>query len=260
MLELPLIDYVSLSRAGGTDTAPVYVASIQFPRYKMTSIDIIQVLCCELPDQPIQCLIGRDILSRWQITYNGRTGVWSIEEEASSLPMPLASQSSLASDSFIDKPSVMPKSAIISPWVEPSEGTSNDVFVSHASEDKDFVEPLVSALKAAGIRVWYDKDRMKWGDNLRSSIDEGLLNSRFGVVILSKAFFKKKRWTEHELNGLFAKERDGKKTVLPIWHKITQDDLAQYSASFVDRLALDSQKNSIGEIVRDLKLLLEQKS
>lgn len=78
---LPVVDRPMLSRAGGTDTVTAHVASIQFPRYKIATIEIIQVLCCELPDQPIQCLIGRDILSRWLFTYNGTTGCWTIEEE-----------------------------------------------------------------------------------------------------------------------------------------------------------------------------------
>lgn len=84
----------------------------------------------------------------------------------------------------------------------------HDVFVCHASEDKDFVDRLVRALKRGGVKVWYDKDFLLWGDGLRSSIDRGLVNSRYGIVVFSKAFLKKKHWTEHELNGLFAKERD----------------------------------------------------
>lgn len=78
---LPLVDYVLLARAGGTDSVPAHVASIHFPRYKMATIEVIQVLCCSLPEQPVQCLLGRDILSRWIFTYNGRTGEWGIEEE-----------------------------------------------------------------------------------------------------------------------------------------------------------------------------------
>ena len=69
--------------------------------------------------------------------------------------------------------------------------------------------------------------------------------------MLSKAFLRKKRWTEHELDGLFAKERDGKQVILPIWHDITQNDLAAYSTSFVDRIAMFSDKHSITEIVED---------
>ncbi|HMC30180.1 MAG TPA: TIR domain-containing protein [Candidatus Angelobacter sp.] len=229
-VDLPLVDYTTVSRAGGTDGASVYAAAIQFPRSHLAPIELIQVLCCELPYQPIQCLIGRDILSRWVFTYNGQIGDWSIYDEKG-----------------------------LAVWVEPPEGVY-DVFVCHASEDKPFVEPLVSALKAEGINVWYDKDRMKWGDDLRSSIDKGLSNSRFGIVVFSKAFLRKKRWTEHELNGLFAKESYGEKVILPIRHGVTRDDLAEYSPSFVDRLAMDSQKNSIEEIVRNLKSRLGRTS
>ena len=67
-----------------------------------------------------------------------------------------------------------------------------DVFVCHATEDKkDFVEPLVVALAASGIRVWYDALSLELGDSLRRSIDHGLSKSRFGLVVFSKAFFSK---------------------------------------------------------------------
>jgi predicted aspartyl protease len=76
------VDVTRLARAGGiNEDAGVYVASIQFPRYKLATIGVAKVICCELPEQPIQCLIGRDILSRWLFTYDGRTGEWTINEE-----------------------------------------------------------------------------------------------------------------------------------------------------------------------------------
>lgn len=131
-----------------------------------------------------------------------------------------------------------------------------DVFLSHATEDKDFVDPLAKALKGAGISVWYDKDSMSWGDDLRTSIDRGLANSRYGIVVFSKAFLEKKHWTVHELNGLFARERLGKKVILPIWHNISAEDLLAYSPAFADRLAKRSASDSIEDIVASLKDLL----
>src|SRR5262249_18107981 len=96
-----------------------------------------------------------------------------------------------------------------------------DVFISHSSEDKDeLVRPLAKALQAKGVSVWYDEFSLKMGDSLRASIDYGLVNSRFGVVVLSKSFFAK-HWPAQELNGLAAKEVKGKKVILPIWHKVT---------------------------------------
>lgn len=133
-----------------------------------------------------------------------------------------------------------------------------DVFVSHASEDKPFVKPLVEALEKAKIRVWYDNNVMAWGDDLRGSIDRGLTRCRYGIVVFSKYFLAKKKWTEHELNGLFARERLGRKVILPIWHKIERKDLERYSPAFADRIAMNSQKDSIQNIVESMKDILNK--
>lgn len=69
---------------------------------------------------------------------------------------------------------------------------SHDVFISHASEDKDdFVRPLANALIARGLEVWYDEMTLRIGDSLRQKIEKGLANSRVGLVILSPSFIKK---------------------------------------------------------------------
>jgi hypothetical protein len=79
-----------------------------------------------------------------------------------------------------------------------------DLFISHASEDKEEVAlPLANTLKTAGLRVWLDKQELRVGDSLREKIDEGLAKSHFGVVILSNSFLDK-RWPRNELNGLMA--------------------------------------------------------
>jgi hypothetical protein len=131
-----------------------------------------------------------------------------------------------------------------------------DVFISHASEDKTYVRPLAQALSDARISVWYDEMSLEWGDDIRTKIDEGLANSRFGIVIVSKAFLKKKQWTDHELSGLFALEEPGKKVILPIWHEIEKADLIQYSPSLVLRLAMLSSRDSHADIVERILSML----
>lgn len=138
----------------------------------------------------------------------------------------------------------------------PKEISLFDVFFSHATEDKNYVVPLVKALEAAGIRVWFDQNTLEWGDDLRSSIDRGLANCRYGIVVFSRAFLGKKKWTEYELNSLFALEKVGRKVILPIWHGITRDDLIQYSPAFADRLAKISSTDSYEEIVESLLAML----
>ncbi len=86
-----------------------------------------------------------------------------------------------------------------------SQRKSHDAFISHASEDKEeFVRPLAEALHEAGFSVWYDVFSLKIGDSLRRSIDRGLADSRYGIVVLSSAFFEK-NWPQYELDGLIAK-------------------------------------------------------
>ena len=130
-----------------------------------------------------------------------------------------------------------------------------DAFISHASEDKQaFVEPLANALGASGLNVWYDKTSLTIGDRLRQKIDEGLAQSRYGVVVLSHSFFAK-QWPKDELEGLFAREISGApgiKVILPVWHSITASDVARYSPMLAGRLAADS-KDGLVVVVRQLR-------
>ena len=133
-----------------------------------------------------------------------------------------------------------------------------DVFVSHASEDKEgFVKPLVEALQKVGYKVWYDEFTLKVGDSLRCSIDSGLSNSRFGVVVFSSAFFEK-NWTKYELDGLVNLEMNGHKVILPIWHLVTKDEVQNFSPSLADKKAINSSLSTIDEIVAQLSEVLNE--
>ncbi len=132
-----------------------------------------------------------------------------------------------------------------------------DVFISHASEDKElFVKPLVGALQKAGYKVWYDEFTLKVGDSLRRSIDNGLINSRFGIVVFSSAFFEK-NWTQYELDGLVNREMNGHKVILPIWHLVTKDQVQNYSPSLADKKAINTSLSTIDEIVAQLAEVLD---
>ena len=127
-----------------------------------------------------------------------------------------------------------------------------DLFISHASEDKDeFVRPLAETLENLGVRVWYDEFTLKVGDSLRKSIDHGLVRSRFGTVIISSSFCSK-NWTQYELDSMVAREMNGHKMILPIWHKVTKNDVINFSPSLADKVALNTSLNSIEEIAGQL--------
>jgi hypothetical protein len=133
---------------------------------------------------------------------------------------------------------------------------NHDFFISHASEDKDgLVRELAETLRARGARVWYDEFSLKVGDSLRRNIDRGLANSRFGVVVLSEAFFRKE-WPQRELDGLVALETKGSTRILPIWHKITFDEVSRYSPTLADKVALNTSLKSVASIADELMSLL----
>ena len=89
---LSKINETDVRGVGGIVKAGVYVASLQFQRCGLTSIEVIEVSCCELPHILYHCLLGRDVLSRWKFAYDGPAGTWYIEDQTGA------------------------------PWVEPPEG------------------------------------------------------------------------------------------------------------------------------------------
>jgi len=130
-----------------------------------------------------------------------------------------------------------------------------DVFISHAWEDKPFARDLAEALRKRRLKVWYDEFTLSVGDKLRRSIDRGLANSRFGIVILSTHFFEKE-WPQKELDGLVSRETLGTKIILPIWHNITVEQVRRYSPMLADRVAVTSNKGMEQVVAELLRAML----
>lgn len=124
-----------------------------------------------------------------------------------------------------------------------------DLFISHASEDKDaIVRPLATILERLSVRVWYDEFSLQLGDSLTASIDKGLQESRYGLVVLSKAFLSKK-WPEYEYRSLMTREIDGERVILPLWYDVTKDDIKNFSLYLADIKALPISRANFGKIV-----------
>jgi len=117
-----------------------------------------------------------------------------------------------------------------------------DFFISHASEDKEeFVRPLVIALLEHGCSVWYDEFTLEPGTRLAESIDKGIAGSRFGLVVLSRAFFRKK-WPRAELEALFAQEGPRRRRVVPILLGMTHQQVRSNSPLLGGLVALDASQ------------------
>lgn len=135
--------------------------------------------------------------------------------------------------------------------------TEYDAFVCHATEDKSAVaRPLATALNARGISVWYDEFELRVGDSLRRKIDAGIAASRFGLVVLSHPFFDK-GWAQYELDGLVTRATDGKQVLLPVWHEISKEQVADRSPSLADKVALKTSDLTIDEIADQIAAVID---
>jgi hypothetical protein len=128
-----------------------------------------------------------------------------------------------------------------------------DFFISHVSEDKEEVaRPLADRLNSRGLMVWYADYSLKLGSGLRESIDYGLARSRFCIMILSTHFLEK-NWPQEELNDLATREVNGKKVILPVWHKVGFQRVFEYSPVLADRVAISTDKGLDCVVQRMLK-------
>jgi hypothetical protein len=135
---------------------------------------------------------------------------------------------------------------------EPKDDFEWDVFIAHASEDKDAcARQLANPLNDTKVAVWYDEFRIEVGDSLRRSIDEGFSRSRFGIVMLSPNFFAKE-WPQRELDGLATRDLDTRKVILPVWLDV---DVARYSPPLADRRAAKA-RDGMDEVVESLLRVL----
>lgn len=142
------------------------------------------------------------------------------------------------------------------PGVTQSE-KEHDVFISHASEDKDeIVRPLTEALVEAGLDVWYDEFSLRIGDSLRRKIDQGLAKSKVGLVVFSKAFFTK-GWTNYELDGIVTRSVSGEQVLLPIWHGVTKQQVIEFSPSLADKVARNTATHTVAEIAQEIADLIK---
>lgn len=134
-----------------------------------------------------------------------------------------------------------------------------DVFISHAWEDKeDFVEEFVIELEKLGLKVWYDKAKMKLGDSMRQKIDSGLNKSKYGIVVLSPNYIAEgKYWTKTELDGLFQLESVNGKRIIPIWHNLQKKEVMAFSPTIAGKLAASTATQTPEEIAKQIKELFE---
>lgn len=134
-----------------------------------------------------------------------------------------------------------------------------DVFISHASEDKEgLVRPLQQYLAARKVTTWLDELNIGWGTSIRQSIDAGIANCRFGLVVISPHFMTKP-WTNAELDALFGRqlgEFSNGGFILPVWHHVSADDVQRNMPTVAGLKALNTSLFTIEQIADEVAKLV----
>ena len=109
-------------------------------------------------------------------------------------------------------------------------------------------EELYQSLNKLGIKIFYDKESLEWGDNWKDRILNGTKKAEFAIIVISQNFFDRE-WTERELSEFLNRQnRNGQKLILPILHNITVSQLQEKYPSIADIQAIDSSKYSCDQI------------
>jgi uncharacterized protein YjbI with pentapeptide repeats len=125
---------------------------------------------------------------------------------------------------------------------------SFDIFISHASEDKAAIaRPLSEKLQEMGLLVWLDENEIEIGEELLASLNNGMTQSRFGLMIISKAFIEKK-WTQFEVKQLLKMSKQTGKRLFFIWHGVNEEQVSAWSPELAKRVALASDRYSLDQL------------
>ncbi len=80
-----------------------------------------------------------------------------------------------------------------------------DVFISHSAKDKPAVRELAERLHKDGLRVWLDEWEIKPGDSIPLKIEEGLIQSRTLVMVMS-AHASVSEWVTFERHAVMFRD------------------------------------------------------
>ncbi|KAL5247158.1 hypothetical protein ACHWQZ_G019122 [Mnemiopsis leidyi] len=132
-----------------------------------------------------------------------------------------------------------------------------DVFICHVSEDENYIIQLKEAFVREKIDVFFAKDELSWGCELHRVINDGLRDSKYGLVVLSKHFVNKcSKWTSSELSSLHSKSRLSSQDdcILPIWKKdISEAEVGAFDMTLVGIKALKEEDMSVDQMAVELK-------
>jgi hypothetical protein len=123
-----------------------------------------------------------------------------------------------------------------------------DIFLSYARIDgAELGGELRDRLGELGVSVWFDEIAIIPGQSQSLQMDKGLQKARAGVALLTPAYLAGRFWTERELGALLHK-----RTLIPVLHGVTFDDVAEYSGILPDLAGFETSRDSIAVVAEKI--------
>lgn len=123
-----------------------------------------------------------------------------------------------------------------------------DSFLSYARIDgSNVASKLRETLEELGVAVWFDEIAIKPGQSQSLQMDKGLRKARSGIALLTPAYLAGRFWTERELGALL-----GKETLIPVLHKVTFEDVQEYSGILPDLAGFTTENDSVEDIAKKI--------
>jgi hypothetical protein len=131
----------------------------------------------------------------------------------------------------------------------------HSIFMSHTGVDKPFVRKLRRDLMDRGVsKVWVDEAEIEVGDSLITKIEEGMKETRYIGVVLSKSSVNAP-WVKKELNVAMNKEiAGGKPIVLPLLYEKCDVPAFLTDKLYADFTTPELYEDSLEKLLRRLRI------
>jgi len=126
---------------------------------------------------------------------------------------------------------------------------AQQIFISHAASDREWVREFATAMRDLGINVWFDEFNIRPGDHVTDLLQKGLRESDVVVLPLTRETLDNPNFL-FELGAATAM----KKKVIPVVSADVDFSQLPLSLSRVSMLKRSSPRDTAAELAKALKI------
>jgi len=131
--------------------------------------------------------------------------------------------------------------------VRPSKDQAAKVFISYSHQDKTFVKKLAGNLENEGMKVWWDFDALKGGQDWQKEIERGIKQCEYFLVALTPDAVESD-WVTNEI----AYALQAQKTIIPLHKKKCNIPIGLIKKQYID-FEKQTHKSATEELIGLLK-------